>query len=108
VALVATAIMQDPAVQRIGAHSAGVKDVRLTGCDLTWTADNVFSVRVPLKSINPGSIHLQTSKLLEVRTIISLEMTIREEGEPITAVRGGAFSEMTRFSVLVRNQADGC
>jgi len=103
----ATAIMQDPSVQRIGAYSAGVKDVRLTVCDLTWTAEDASSVRVHLKSINPESLQLQTSKLLEVRTIISLEMIVLEHGEPVTVVRGIAFSEMTGLSVLGRNQDDG-
>ena len=103
----ATAIMQDPAVQRIGAYSAGVNNVRLTECALTWSAEDASSVRVPLKSLDPQSIRLQTSKLLETRTIISLEMNMREQGEPATAVRGLAFMEMRRLSVLVRNQADG-
>jgi hypothetical protein len=103
----AAAIMREPAVQRIGAYNAGVKNVRLNGCDLSWTTDNGSFVQVRLKSIDPQSIHLQTSKLLEVRTVVSLEMAVRENGEPVTAEKGDAFSEMTRLSVLVRNQTDG-
>jgi hypothetical protein len=105
----AASIMQPP--RTAGSHaasafSAGVSDVHLDDCTLSWSTKDGRRVNVALQAVDSDSLDVKSTVLLTGETVYYLAVTMRP-GSPVVVHANEYTARMPGLSVLVRSPFDG-